>query len=583
MTKDGMLVIAQLYTANAAAAKQIVDSLPEDADIPDVRKACIAWIRSKEPDLFMDSLEPGEPVDLPEEIPDPESFCRDLDYEGRIVVLMKYGEGLNEADIARELGLPAETVKAYLQNIFRKNTVQPKPEEPKPQPAAQPEETKPQPVSQPEEKKPVVQKKPEKKKTHIKVPKSLGRKALSNKFVLAAIAVVVVVLGSLIGVRTYASSQYRAGQQYLQEEKYAEAAEALKNAIAWNGGGNNAILLLGDALYGTEEYEEAITQYEAYRDKMPNVDMTPRFRDAYRGAADKALKAGDEDTCVSWLDKEYGLTHDERTFYRKEAIRNGGTYTDVSGNIFNSFGEPVQLVNSKITLTLTYDADKLIKIDGVMKGRKGVTTLTADTKETRPHTLDVHWYPDGSNAVRYYAEDIVTDKGDIVKRTIRRSLEANRVYSYTYKYDGNKAISCIEEQPDGTKVNYTFGYDSNGRRNVRDASFADNSTPHHTTYDYDKDGHLTASTITQNIIEWLEKHTWTYRDGLLTEETLQRKKAYTRYSEEPMHDYRHIVYKNTSGGDPLQASLQDENGVTRADGWYIPGSGWIWLHTDIYE
>lgn len=400
MTKDGMLFIAQLFTANTAAAKQITDALPEDADIPALRNACIAWIRSKETGLFQEPAEPREGQEIPEEINDMEGLCRDLDYEERIIALMKYGEGLNEEAIARELSLPEEQVKAWLQNAVMKYAPAPAEEETTAAAPVEPEQKPEETPVQPEQKKKEQPQKPKEQKTkepkarakkknaRVKAAKHPKKPVLSNKFIMAAVAVIAIVLGSFIGVRSYASSQYRSGKQMLAEERYAEAVEALKNAVAWNGGGNDAILLLGDAYFGTEAYEDALKQYEAYKEKMPNVDMTNRYKETYRGAADKALKAGDTESCVQWLDREYGLTHDERTFYRREALKGGGTYSDVSGNVYDTYGNPVRLVNSRMVLTLTYDEDVLTKIDGVLKGTNTIVTLKTDTNETRRHTLD---------------------------------------------------------------------------------------------------------------------------------------------------------------------------------------------------
>jgi outer membrane biosynthesis protein TonB len=595
MTKDGMLFIAQLYTANTAAAKQITDALPEDADIPALRSACIAWIRSKEAGLFQEPAEQREAQELPEEIDDMEGLCRDLDYEERIIALMKYGEGLSEETIAQELSLPEEQVKAWLQNAVSKYAPAPAAEEtaaeqPKPEPEQKPEEppaeTAGKPAEQPQKPKEQKTKEPKskgnKKNARVKTAKHPKKPVLSNKFIMAAVAVIAIVLGSFIGVRSYASSQYRSGKKLLAEEQYAEAVEALKNAVAWNGGGNDAILLLGDAYFGTEAYDDALKQYEAYKEKMPNVDMTNRYKETYRGAADKALKAGDTESCVQWLDREYGLTHDERTFYRREALKGGGTYSDVSGNVYDTYGNPIRLVNTRMILTLSYDEGTLTKIDGVLKGTNTTVTLKADTNETRRHTLDAHWHIVDS-LLQYYAENTVYDRGEVVRRTILRSKDPELVYNYSYKYDGDKALTCTEEEPDGRKTTYVFGYDSKGTRIMADAQFEDESDPNHITYDHDKDGHLIGTAVTRNIIELLEKRTWTYSYGVLTEETMERRKIYTRYAEEPMREYRRIVYKNTSGGDPLQASLLDRDGNIAAEGFYIRNAGWIWLHTGAYK
>ena len=586
MTKDGMLFIAQLYTANTAAAKQITEALPEEADIPALRNACIAWIRSKETGLFQEPPAAGEVKEIPEEISDMEGLCRDLDYEERIIALMKYGEGLDEETIAQELALPKEQVRGWLQAAAAKYAPAPAaeepaaaetPAEPEKKPAEQPQKPK---EEKPQKEKP--QKAKQKRNARVKASKHPKKPVLSNKVVMAVVAVVAIVLGSFIGVRSYASSQYRSGKQLLAEERYAEAAEALKNAVAWKGGGNDAVLLLGDAYFGTEAYEDALKQYEAYKEKMPNVDMTNRFKETYRGAADKALKAGNSDECIQWLDKEYGLTHDERTFYRREAVKGGGTYTDVSGNEYDTYGNPVRLVNSKMILTLSYDEGVLTKIDGVLKGTNTTVTLAADTNETRKHTLDAHWHI-ASSKLQYYAENTVYDRGDIVRRTILRSNDPQLVYSYSYKYDGDRALTCTEEEPDGKKITYTFGYDSKGTRIMADAAFPDGSDPNHITYDHDRNGNLIGTAVTRNIIELLEKRSWTYSYGVLSEETMERRKIYTRYAEEPMWEYRHIVYKNTSGGDPLQASLLDRDGKTAAEGFYIRGTGWVWLHTGAYK
>ena len=558
MNTEEAIKTAELYTANKAAAKQIAECLP-DGDPAQIRSACLAWIRERE-DLFEEMPPYTEGAAIPAEIRDMGAFCRSLSYEERIVVLMKHTEGCTEEQIAEELGLTAEQVLALLQSAKAKN---------------------PDPLLKEETEKPAAPKEKGKTKrdARVKTEKHAKKPVLSNKVVITIAAVIVVILGSLLGVRSYAARQFRLGRQLLEQAEYSQAAEALENAIQWNGGGKEAVLLLGDAYCGMAEYDKAVSRYEEYIRKAPNENINDRFVSMYRKAAYKALDEGDSTAAVNWLEREYGLIHDERTFYRKEAIRAGGTYTDVSGNIYNIYGNPVRLVSKEMTLTLTYDGEKLTKIQGTPTGRKINTVLNLpDTEET--HTWQIHWYPADRTSVAYIAEDSAWKNGNLASRTFRKTGEKDLVYRYAYEVREDRVTGWNETCPDGTAAKVTCTYDGNGHLSMTETELSDGSASLRTTYDYDRDGNLIQTAVTRSIIDLQEKHTWTYTNGIPSEEILDRKASYTRYPEEVMRSYRRIVYKNSTGGDHLTAVLKDRDGRDRALGYFIPGTGWIWMYTE---
>lgn len=561
MTQEEMLKTAEIYTGNTAAAKEILGSLSDPQDPAALREACIAWIRLREPSLFQDIPDYTEGAEIPSEIKDLTEICRNLDYEERIAVLMKYAEGLSEEESARLLGLKEQDITALLQSVKRKN----------PDPV----------IPEPVEDKPVKTKARTKRRTRTKEDKHGKAPVLSNKFILAAVALAVVIIGSIIGVNSYASGQYRKGLELLEKESWSEAAEALENAIQWKGGGKDAVLKLGDAYFGMEEYEKAAGQYEAYIVKAPNENITDRLRRTYLKAAEQFLAAEDSENAVAWMEKEYTLTHDERTYYRKEAIRSGGVYVDVSGNRFNTDGNPVLLRNDILTLSLSYDAEgRLNKIQGSQNSRKiNSTLILKDGKED--HAYTIYFFPEESTSVTYYAED--TASGPLpLSLTVYRPGQKESVTKYTYEKDGDRILSRTVTDSTGIVCRDTYTYDESGKLFSCDTEYED-KTSYRTTYAYDKDGRLTETAVTRNIIELLEKHTYIYKDGRLTEEVLDRKSSYILHAGEPMRLYRRILYKNSASGDPFTASLMDKDGKEKASGYYVQGTGWIWLFSEEFS
>ena len=190
--------LAAGYTGNEAEAARIAaEAAADENPVRRVRELSVMYVQDRDRDLFENVKTPREDQKELSEINDLNRDLLLMDYEERIVSLMKVYEHLGNAEIAEILGIDETYVKALLQDAEEKL---PHPEESIPVPErTMPEE---QPAEKP--------------KWHFSISLRAG---------LILAAVLVLALGIFLSVRSYSHGQYERGVLAMEDGNYEEAVK----------------------------------------------------------------------------------------------------------------------------------------------------------------------------------------------------------------------------------------------------------------------------------------------------------------------------------------------------------------------
>ena len=113
--------LAEGYTGNSAKAKEIAAEAKSDADpVRKVRLLSVMYVQQRDLNLFEQEETPKAGAEELREVRDIGRELIEMDYEERIVSLMKAYEHLSSSEIAAQLGISEEYVKALLQSAYVK-------------------------------------------------------------------------------------------------------------------------------------------------------------------------------------------------------------------------------------------------------------------------------------------------------------------------------------------------------------------------------------------------------------------------------------------------------------------------------
>ena len=408
--------LAEGYTGNSAKAKEIAAEAKSDADpVRKVRLLSVMYVQQRDLDLFEHEETPKAGAEELREVRDIGRELIEMDYEERIVSLMKAYEHLSSSEIAAQLGISEEYVKALLQSAYVKAGHQQARE------IDEPEELPPQPSEK--NKKPAAPK-------------------ISWKMILILAAVVVFLGGIFISVRSFSHSLYEKGMAEMESGDYESAVKSFRSAAAW-GEGDIAVLRMADASFLGGDDVNAYTFYEDYYVKHEEDEYvrSQMVRCLYL-QADRNLNNGNTKKAKELLERAATLKDSVYTEYRLKAIEEDGTWQREDGVVWNMYGRPVRAAclndkgNVLYTVEIVYDEDG--KWQKMTAGKSGTlrTSQYADFLFGEETVYDVRWIPGGDLP----AAQAVSYTGT------REDAQ------YEYDEDGNPTAMVIEHDSSDTSA-----------------------------------------------------------------------------------------------------------------------------------
>ena len=554
--EDVLVELAAAYTGSTSAAKEIASGR---TTIREVSEACVKWIRTRETTLFLDAQKSEEAKPLLDTMDNTENTLRSLDYEERIVVLMHCLEKMDPPAIARILHISEDNVIYYLQSAYEKN---------------HPSTTQ-KPLNAPAEKKKTVRRKRPAKKVEKKTsPERSGLiQKISWQAKLTVAVIIALIAGTFFGIKNYAAQEYQTGTALLEEGKYQEAVDPLMNAKRY-GGSKDAGLKLGDAYYGQEEYEKALSEYQTCHSSTEEVNQA--LIRTYDKLAEASIAADNYGEAAGYLQNQYDLDQDERTHIRLEAVQNNGSYTDEEGSVYTVWGDPEKLVAMKngkklFQVNLEYNEDRTLKV--MKESISDSSSKITYNQLSSASNLEASWILQKDGTIAYSVQTSVQDEqGNPTLITVTTPSSVKKT-SYTYTYNDGKITSAVIKTSTGTtqaKYQYEDGH-------LKEIQYSDNTS---TTYEYDRKGqliHLTTIDEDENI---LSDTSYEYDDsGRLSEEITKRKEADGIL---PFSTDRDIAYTYSEDGTPRTMTIRNENTVI-AKGYSAANSGWIVLYNTVED
>ncbi len=545
-TPQRLLQIAQGYTGNLAAARKLAAGC---RTVTEVRKASVDWIRSRDPDLFSDVLEPEEGKEELRETEDLERELIPLDYEERIAVLMHVTEKCTDAQIAEELGISESYVRALLQSAWARNY----PAGKQSGEAALPERTLP-----------------------VKVPENKVRSFLI-KAGLVFSAVLILVLAIFIGFRRSGRRAYNEAQEALEVNDYDTAVPDLRKAVRYGIGGDETIRELADAMYAAGDYASAAVRYEDYYEKNPTDYAASRISSCYEILADRYLDQGNVRMALEYLRDDRNMTHSSYADIRINAIMAGGTYTDENGTVWDSYGHPAEMVcrigDEEFRLELQYDENghwKMIKAAEEGSPKKTVFGSFAFEGNTEyevsfAREKDLYYLVKGTS---------YNDRGEIsAVRTDSDMQVARREYAYTYNEDGTPAECEITDTDTGGVTEVTYTYENGVLSALYEMT---DGSLRVTRYTYDEDGRVTEAETRANVFNKALYVTYAYdSQGRLLRVAEERSDK--EAAGVPGGTYRIFEY-GYQAGRIADARVTDGQGRIIGYGIYVPDNGMLYVY-----
>lgn len=548
-----LLELAEAYTGSPAQARKIVEA--SQKDIRSVSAACVDWIRLKDQTLFQDAAQSAEGRPTLDTITDMEKTIRDLDYEERIIVLMHCLEKMSPAEIARTLHITEDQVVYYLQCAYDKNNP----------PQLQASPVLPKEKKRPERKKRPVKKK-EPKEQNDDGPKFLKHISMQTRIIIAVIAALIV--GSFLGIKSYAHDEYLRGVAYLEEKNYDQALEPLMNAKRY-GGSEDAGLKLGDLYYDQEDYQKALKEYQSCSQEKQEVkDALIR---TYQKLADLSIAESNYGNAAEYLESQYELDEDEHTNIRLNAVKNNGTYTAEDGNIYNVWGDPVKLYAVKngrklYQVELEYNDDRTLK--SMKESVSDYTSRINFNQFSSSTDIEASWFLKDDNTVSYSVQTALYDEHDNPTQITVTTTSSIQKTAYTYTYDGNQIKSASLKTKAGTvTASYTYTDDK-----ITEIKYSDNTS---VTYEYDRDGQRIHETDLKENGDIIMDISYDHDDsGNVVEKIIKRNDT---DSVLPFAAEQDITYTYTKAGKPSTMTVLANNAEV-ANGYYIENAGWIILY-----
>lgn len=515
---------ALAFTGSTETAEEIALSA---ADQPDplhyVTEASVRFLRQQNPELFTKGI---EYVKGDEEFSaaDPETDTAGLDADERIVVLLAAYENMTDEQSAAYLGVSVEYVKALRQSAQKhkhpkKKSQLPVPAEKRNQVAKRVEEN-------------------EKEKKEKKLPFNVQ---------IWASLLIAALLGGFFGIRSYATSQYESGLNYLVAKNYEKAAEALNTARRYGCKEPELLLNLGTAYYSMEKYEEALPCLEKYFGSQ--TDLDPMQLECYEKVWSDSLAAGDYVKAADMMRREYQYSRSPYSLFRQMAAENRGTFQDEKGNVYNLYGMPEKVVVRDpsdvevYTVELKYDENH----DLINAGSLGAV-------ERKPHAeYSFEFHPDAAYSTvteqdshGYPQKKTVINQDGTEEITYENTYEKGLLKEVKYSSDGGKTSLTDEYVYADGRLDYirhgdsvtSFGYDSEGRVE-KEITRQGTTDTEMIRYAYDDAGNL----ISRSVYSTGETET----------------------------------FDNAPDGVPFTSTVTSADGTVVRKGMYIRNTGWVYF------
>ena len=552
--QDELIRMAYAYTGIESEAETIVSE--SGKNVPAVRNACIAWIRERET-LFDEKVEKKENEPVLDSFDDMEKQIVSMDYEERIVSLLHCYEKKSIPEVSSILNISEDMVTGYLQDAYQKaHGIPVKPYVKIERPAQKPQ------TDQKEE--------PTMKEAAASKITSAFRSKTAWKLEIIVAVIAAILLGSYFGIRSYANTQYESGIDLYKAGNYKEASSALSKAVRFHGGGDEAILYLGDAYYQNKEYENASEQYESYQEKHPKSKKVKKdLIQTYQKLADASLKKKDNDTALKYLQKCYELDNSTDTYIRMQAVKNGGTYTsDTDGTVYDTQARPVEI---HVTDS---DSEELYSVKIAYKKGK-VSSLKASTKDnsvtldkprkTGEYTISV--FPDLS----WQSERDLYDQDNLSERDFTGSNGTDSAIVYENKVNGKGRITSRTFTVNGVETTDTYTW-KNGHITKISRTSADEDLVYRNTWKKDL---LQRTVITSGKPGEVGRIEYEYDvSGNLTDQ-IETHSLLSGDESEPFMKDRHISYVYGGNGKAMSCTIRTGDNTLAGYGTYIDGMGWI--------
>lgn len=578
---DEILVeLAEGYTANTAAAKEIAQAANgKDNGMKAVRESAIAYLKTKDPDLFQEKYEFVQGKEELTSIDNLEDALRPLTYEERIVVLMTNVEKLSVDEIASELSITTDDVHAILQSAFTKvypegkKAVQPAPVSSAPQ-----SEEKVDPVKAKAIKKgtKAAKKKPFQPKKVTK-EKHSSQSKLSLKVKIIVVAVLAVILGGWLGIRNFAIGQYNQGLASLEKEDYESAIKEFSNAVQWWSGKEDANKQLSLAYAGSGDYTKAAEKLEKYISSTGTNDENDTLASYYCILAKDAADSEDYKTAAENYEKAYALNNDEFTNIKLQACQNEGTYTDANGITYNINGQITTLAvdenGYKYNVSLNYENGLLTSFNASSETNSAKTSF--DKFQSSYEDAVICIYP-SSNVIRYYVHEDVNENKENYYSQFRKYLFEKAT---TRDNTGNIKKVTKKNQETGEILTYEYSYVNGILASIHTTSSASEDAWIE-EFTYDDNGRLIERTISRNLLSTVEHETYAYDDnGNCIRKIIERKELTREETLMPYAEYSITDYTYTTSGELYSATISDKNGTIVARGYGIPDNGIVYVFT----
>ncbi len=406
-------------------------------------------------------------------------------------------------------------------------------------------------------------------------PPKKDMEKLIRVITIATAAIMTVIIGITLGVRSFAARKLAEGQEYYEKGNWDAAIPALKSAYKW-GSKEASGVMLADSYYRTERIEEAYQLFEKL-DISDNEYATGIYADTCEMMALKSLRSNQQEMALRYLEKEYDLTGDERIRNRIKAIQGGGSYADEAGNVYNLEGLPETLV------LLNERGEEVYRTDIVYDYAGYPQYLKAYQKDSPQKTVfgSFEWedgaeyemtvYP-SADSYSWIAEKSVMEEGEL--RTLTTLSEVSKqILSFSRTRNTGGALT---RETITSSTGETAEIEWPGEENPDHAVMQVAEQTYILALSYDSDGNMTSLKITKNLLQTVMQIDNTYEEGKIVQQ-VTRITGMPMSAWKPARNYSKTVTEY-SGKHPMTRSVFNENGKLIARGYYISGSwGSCWL------
>ena len=442
--------LAMGYLANKKLAKEMAEEFENKEDaIRELGKKCVSYIQQRNIDLFQDEMIAKGTKEL-DSFKHFEKDIAPLDYEERIVSIMKVKEGLTVQEIKDILGIEEDHIHALLESSYNKIHPEPK-------------------------KAPVI--KVDNKEEVKKIPNPLFKKARR-----IAITLIILFLAGYLGLREYVSREYTLGLEAKERNDNEEAIKHLRRAVRFGGANSESEVALANVYYDIGDYLSASIRYEDYINAGGDSALVnEKLSYTYNALAQEALDIYDKKTSIEYLRKEFKINSDKHTEQLIKILQSDSNpYIDNEGNEYSDEGYPTLLKAFKNGKEL-YEVGIEYE-DGYISKVKVDNIYIDDIKIKENEIYEINCYP--SNNVTRYKVIKKLYQNDLLNQIETKVGNKSELVEYSYEYDeSNKAIKKYEV---GNERNITIlSYDEEGRL-IKEASTSEEFRVEATTYTYEE-------------------------------------------------------------------------------------------------